>query len=633
MRAGLALTDEQRQIVELDEKPLLLIAPPGSGKTEVLIRRAIHLLKRSPGDLFRVLALTYTVKAAEELQTRVNEVVQSDDRWRVTATTFHSFGLEMIDNYGLPVGVSPDVSVFEDLEDKRRLLSAALTAEGIDLQHADDTSWRELFSDIARLKVDLCPPESAPVSRCLGGSVTLREAYAAYEEVLSNAGGVDFEGMVLLAHRLLLVDPWVGEHYRRMYRHVLVDEGQEMSAAQYELLRALCGEELRSVIVVADKDQSINAYAGGGPAQLERFEADFSAEPRYLTTNFRSARSIVSVATELAGHITTRSVTAPAMVAETLATGWVGAWTFDDMVAEAEGVAVWAQALLKEGMPKGWLHPGEDPTVVPEDICILGRTRYAFDAVVDAFGEHAIPVLVRTEEGGLFDSGLGRAVYHSLRFVSNPRDLPSQRLLLAELAAEGTVPSVLGPDGLEKWFELLGRRGVLPVEVAEILAAASRDGGWDPDLLPQLAAVTLKEGVDPDWVTDQDEFRRCWLDYQATTQAQSRNLRGYLKYLAQLQRTVRDDPGVRVLTPHRARGLGFRAVVILGMNEGTFPYYRASTLEDVDEERRNVYVAATRAARALLVTRPARRTTRRGQVFHDAESRFVSEMGLFMEDR
>lgn len=634
-----SLTEEQRQVVEVGDGPHLLTAPPGSGKTEVLVRRAIHLLERSPGDLFRVLALTYTVKAAEELRTRVAFAVGPDEQWRITALTFHSFGLDMLEHYGSPVGVASNVAIFDDIIDKISILAPVLEQEGLDLQGVDDKGWGDLFAAIRRLKVAACPPESAPSMAVLDGHVSLKEAYQAYQAALVTAGGIDFEGMVYQAYRLLLADPWVGEHYRRMYRHVLIDEGQEMTPAQYEMVLALCGDDLRNIFVVADDDQSINAFAGGGPRQLQRFAEDFGAKRSHLTTNFRSAHEIVAVATALANHIKTRQMSKPTMVASTLASGWVGAWRFSDGQAEAEGVAAWVARLLKEGLPETWVHEGEERSLAPHDICVLGRNRYAFDGVVAALDEREVEVLVRTDEGRLLDSPLGRAVLCGLRLTLNSRDLPSRRRLLEQFPS--TSPAFPGdptPEGVAGFFRHLAETHDLPIGVAEALESAATKGGGI-DVVPTLIAVKLTESaVGPReendlWERDQEQLGRRWTDYQAATRPQERTLAGFLKLLSQLERTVRQDPGVRVLTPDRARGLGFRAVVILGMNEGTFPDYRATTEAEIDEERRRVYVAATRAARALLLTRPASHTNRYGRVFQDVESRFVAEMGLTMEVR
>lgn len=631
MTGGPALTREQQDAVALPDGPYLITAPPGSGKTEVLIRRTIHVLERSLGEVFRVLALTYTYKAAEELRTRVRQAVPGDDQWRVTAMTFHAFGHDMLGHYGAPVGVAPDAPVLDDKEDKRRLLAVALANEGISVRGITPKEWGDLFDSIALLKSGLSSPAAAPTTDCLGGRLTLSEAYEAYEAVLANAGALDFESMLTQAYRLLLIDPWVGEHYRRMYRHVLVDEGQEMNTAQYELLRALCGDDLRAVFIVADSDQSINAFAGGGPRHLQQFGADFGAEERHLTKNFRSARTIVGAASTLATQIKARSITAPAMEADTLAEGWVGAWEFADETAEAEGIASWIAALLVEGLPEEWTHADEDRALSAEDICVLGRTRYVFDAVVGALGACGTDALVRTEEGGLLDSALGRAIYYVLRLIANPRDFPSRRRLLAELGdMDAGLPERPSAPDLAGWL----RSSAFPTAVRDLLAAAASEATTHDDLVPALIALRLPDADDLGhlaWLRDQAELERRWTTYQLTTRAPERTLTGFLRVLAQLQRAVGDDPGVRILTPYRARGLGFRAVVILGVNEGTFPFYRAKTEQEIDEERRAFYVAATRAARALLLTRPAVRYDRYGRAWRDPESRFVREMGLKME--
>lgn len=633
MTGELALTAEQRDAVGLPDGPYLVTAPPGSGKTEVLIRRTIHLLERSLGEVFRVLALTYTYKAAEELRARVRTAVPGEEQWRVSAMTFHAFGHEMLRNYGGPVGVGPGVTVLDDNEDKRLLLSRALADEGVAVARVPRKEWQELFGAISLLKAELCPPSAAPATAVLGGRLTLRDAYVAYDSVLANEGALDFDTMLTQSVRLLSVDPWVGEHYRAVYRHVLVDEGQEMNAAQYGLLRGLCADELRAVFVVADRDQSINAFAKGGPQHLKSFLADFGARERHLTQNFRSARTVVESASKLAAHIQTRSPSAPPMQADTLAQGWVGAWEFADEAAEAQGVAAWIGTLIEEGLLRQWAHADEDRAVRPEDVCVLGRTRYVFDALVTALETAGIEPLFRSEEGGVLDSELGRSVYNVLRLAVNARDFPSRRRLL-DLVGGGATPLAERPsrDQLAAWL----RSSTLPAPVRDLLVTIAAGSIDDPQVVPALVGLQVPEAGDPghlEWLRDQAELERRWLDYQVRTRPSDQSLSGFLTVLAQLQRAVADEPGVRILTPYRARGLGFRAVVILGMSEGTFPYYKASSEAEIDEERRCVYVAATRAARALLITRPAKRLDSYGRVWRDPESRFVGEMGLKMESR
>lgn len=239
-----ALTSEQTEAVELGDGAHLITAPPGSGKTEVLVRRVIHLLDGSPGDLFRILALTYTVKAAGELEDRVRKIVPDRDLWRVNATTFHSFGLGILQNYGGPVGLKHPITVISDVEDKRLLLMRLLDDPEnpfSPIAPVDHNQWRSLFDEIASRKTNLEPPDRVENVLMLDGQVSLREAYEAYETALAGTGSVDYEGMIYQTEKLIRIDPWVGSHIRRQYRHILVDEGQELTRGQYELLKTITG--------------------------------------------------------------------------------------------------------------------------------------------------------------------------------------------------------------------------------------------------------------------------------------------------------------------------------------------------------------------------------------------------------
>ena len=359
MRA--ALTPQQTEAVKLGDGAHLIKAPPGSGKTEVLVQRVIHLLDRSPGDLFRILALAYTVKAARELENRVRMLVPDRDLWRVNATTFHSFGLGILQNYGRPVGLKHPITVISDIEDKRLLLIHLLDdpenpfnpIEGV-----DHSQWRSLFDEIARRKTNLEPPDQVDDVWVLDGQVSLHEAYEAYETALAGAGSVDYEGMISQTVKLIRVDPWVGSHIRRQYRHILVDEGQELTRGQYELLKTIRGGLVSNIFVVADDYQSINSFAGGGPRFLRKFVSDFNASERNLNTNFRSAETIVDILGSLRQHIGGQHKEAPT-TSGGLARGWVGARSYADEESEAMAVGEWIRSAFRKGLDQEWVYQGE----------------------------------------------------------------------------------------------------------------------------------------------------------------------------------------------------------------------------------------------------------------------------------
>lgn len=633
------LTKDQQRAVELGDGAHLITAPPGSGKTEVLVQRVIHLLDQSPDELFRILALTYTRKAAGELEERVQQVVSERDLWRINATTFHSFALEILQNYGKAVGLKNPITVISDLEAKRLLVTSLFEDTIGPVDSIDHNQWKSLFDEIAFRKTNLEPPDQVDGDRVLNGRVSLQDAYEAYETALLNAGCVDYEGMIYQAIKLFRIDPWVRSHIRRIYRHTLVDEGQELTRGQYELLKEMRDDNRQSFFVVADIDQSINSFAGGGPTFLEKFVREFTADDRKLTTNFRSAKAIVDVLQSLRAEMRTGTLTQrePASIGTgNLADGWVKARSYADEEEEAVAVIKWIKLLLSDGLDPGWVYEGESTEVQHEDICLMGRTRYALNEIASELNNHDIPFILSTEQGALFESRLGRTSYHALKLVETPGDIPAQHKLLKELSNAKSIEPAYLKDPKKIWnlLRAQAKNGNFPREFVDALAYSNDEPTKYLEAVRNLIALKLDLGDENEtiaWQNDQRLLTQLLNNHETGVSASNRSLAGFLGMLFQMEQAPSSDPGVRVLTPHRARGLGFKAVVVLGMMQGNFPHYKADTREELDEERRVVYVAASRAARALLFTRPRRRTSY-GRYYLCKESRFISEMGLAMED-
>ena len=633
------LTKDQRRAVELGNGAHLITAPPGSGKTEVLVRRVIRLVGQSSGDLFRILALTYTRKAAEELKERVQQTISERDRWRINATTFHSFALEILQNYGKAIGLKNPITVISDLEDKRLLVTPLLEDIIGPVNSIDRNQWKSLFDEIALRKTNLETPDQVDGDRVLNGWISLSDAYEAYETALLNAGCVDYEGMICQAIKLFRIDPWVRSHTRRLYHHTLVDEGQELTRGQYELLKAIHDDNRRNFFVVADIDQSINSFAGGGPEYLHKYVREFNADEKQLTTNFRSAGAIVDILHLLQANMETGRLPqfVPSSASrDALADGWVGARSYADGEKEAAAVIKWIKTILADGLDPGWVYEGESTDVQPEDICLLGRTGYALSDIAAELNNHDIPVILSTEQGALFESRLGRAGYYALKLAENPGDLPAQHKLFKELNNVEAMESGYLNDPKKIWTLLRtqANNGTLHKEFVDALSYSNGEPNRDLEAVRKLIELELDLGDENEtiaWQNDQQLLTRLLNDHETGTSALNRSLAGFLGMIYQIEQAPSSEPGVRALTPHKARGLGFKAVVVLGMREGNFPHYKADTQKELDEERRVVYVAASRAARALLFTRSRRRTSY-GRYYHCKESRFISEMGLVMED-
>ncbi len=634
------LTREQQDAVQLRDGAYLVTAPPGSGKTEVLVRRAIHLLEQTPRELFRILALTYTRKAAKELEGRVHQMVSERDRWRINATTFHSFGLKLLQRYGKSVGIRNPITVISDVEDKRLLVTPLLEdiVGPVASIHSDD--WKSLFNEIALRKTNLKPPDQVDGDTMLGGQISLHDAYEAYEIALLNTGSIDYEGMIYQTINLLRIDPWVVSHLRRQYRHILVDEGQELTQGQYELLKTLRSDTNKNFFVVADTDQAINAYAGGGPVFLEKFIQDFAANEQSLTTNFRSAKSIVDVLNSLREKIGTKPLPPyePSNTASiNLAKGWVGAYSYADEKREAMVIANSVKKLLLEGLRPEWVYKGESIKVHPDDICLLGRTGYALRNIATELNKHDIPVLLSSEQGSLFESTLGRTGYYLLKLADNTNDISSQRLVFSELSGVASTQTENFNDPEKVWSHLREYVdcGNIPREFVDIIISPDGSPANSLERVRSLSRVALtldNAEEEAAWHCDQQFISLLLDEYEVKVSPSNRSMAGFLRMIYEIEQAPPSKPGVRALTPHKARGLGFKVVIVLGMREGNFPHYLANTQNELDEERRIVYVAASRAARALLFTRPRQRQTRIGASYSVSESRYIGEMGLTMED-
>lgn len=636
----LSLTSEQQAAVNVDEGSYLLVAPPGSGKTEVLVRRIMRLLGDSAGQTFRVLAVTFTTKAAENVRSRALSEV-GEEEWRLTATTFHAFCLDILQHYGDRIGVPSEVTVYETTEDRAEALVRGLVQEGY-LSPDDPVEFRYLQAvlfEIDKMRNGLLSADdvTSEVSTDIG--VSLHEAYQVYERALESYGAIDFTAMLTRAHELLVADSWVAQHYRKLYKHILVDEAQDMNLVQYEVLKALCGSEPCNVLMVADRNQSIYGFTGAGPIYVDRFMKDFGAQQLPLSKNFRSAEVIVAAANELARHFSGTEVKSSVMGSGAEARGSLEGWVFANEEAEARGVCQWIGSLLNNGLQAAWIHEEEDPRITPEDICVLARTRYALDGVAASLDKVRIPCLVRTPEGGLFDSDVGRAAYYGLKVIANDRDLPSRRRLLQSLASiegESWVPPVGYEDlaALDFLVEILASTTQSSSIVSVLLEGKKRESEAK-DFIADLVALDGSWGDEQGaaWDTDKDQLETCWRAFTVRIPAPEQSLGGFLRAIFRLQRATVDEPGVRILTVHAAKGLEFRAVALIGMNDGTFPDFRSLNSDSaVNEERRSAYVAVTRAARALRVTRPRERATRYGARSQD-ESRFIGEMKLGMEAR
>jgi DNA helicase-2/ATP-dependent DNA helicase PcrA len=622
-------SEEQQRVIDLDGGAYLLTAPPGSGKTQILVERSIRLLSESAGGSFRILALTFTTRAADELRERVALGV-SDEWQRMTTCTFHAFALDVLRHYGERIGVGPTLTVFESQDDRLESLAQALADDGYDMGRSPDdlNALTAVLTEISLLKRRLVPPDAAPATKVQG--IALDIAYQAHARKLRQLGAVDFDDLLLLSNRLLAEHPRIARHYRRMYRFVLVDEAQDTSRAQYELLRSLLGDEHRNVLMVADKDQAIFAFAGSDARYLRRFVDDFDAKQLSLTGSYRCATQIVAAAARLIGH--NEGTLRPSMSTAGHARGQCEAVDLDDEPAEAVCVIAGVQRLLTDGLHPALLSVDEDTAVRPEEICVVGRSRYALQATLAALNARGVAHQFGSGNAGLFDTRLFHGVHYAMRVASNPRDLLSLENLVALLAPlDDSAREALRRRPVALLLADLAKEAGVALDTGSLLDPRGSGDKLDAALEP-LRALAHGGRMDDEaerLTRDADTLSRCWRSFGRDVDEDERTLGAFLNHLSLSGRASLNDPGVRVLTIHAVKGLEFRAVFLVGMNEGTFPDYRSvNDPRLIEDERRNAYVAVTRAGRYLQLSRPRVRTMPWGDIRSQRPSRFLAELAV-----
>jgi superfamily I DNA/RNA helicase len=332
------LTPDQIAAVQCPERVCFVLAPAGSGKTEVLIRRVIRVLDESPGQSFRVLTVTFTLKAADELRQRVDQTV-GEEAWRVDADTIHGFALDWLQRYGSPVGIGPDVVVYAERADRFAVLHRYFETLGEPLP--DEQELAAILDHIDQLRTDLVPAEDVPDTLLPATNLRLPDIYEAYLIALDSANGIDFPGMLSKFIELMEADPSVTRRFRRAYHHVFVDEGQDLTKAQAKLLRRLVGDELQ-LFVVGDARQSIQGWAGGG-IQWARLLVGDNPRELHLGHNFRCATRILELAGGLARNFAKRQSDATAPPGSP--PGSIRVLSAANESAEAAAVADWIEDL------------------------------------------------------------------------------------------------------------------------------------------------------------------------------------------------------------------------------------------------------------------------------------------------
>jgi DNA helicase II / ATP-dependent DNA helicase PcrA len=623
------LNPNQRAAVLHEGSPLVVIAGAGSGKTRVLTRRIARVVATGVHPA-RILAITFTNKAADEMRRRVVELV-GDDARAMWISTFHSACVRILRRNAPLVGYRAGFSIY-DAADSRRLVEIVLDELGVDQKRFPA---RAVVGAISQAKAELLDAAAYSARAMTIYEQKIGEAFAAYEVRLRDANAMDFDDLLSITVRLLREHPEIATEYQERFVHVLVDEFQDTNAPQAEIVR-LIGMGHRNVCVVGDSDQSIYRFRGAEVRNLLDFEHAFpDAETIILDENYRSTQTILDAANAVIGNNLMRQEKS---LWSALGTGEkIRRYRGGDEREEATFVANEIATLSSA-----------EATRLGE-IAVFYRTNAQSRAIEQAFAERGIAYRI---VGGtrFYDRREIRDVLAYLHVIVNPDDevalrrvinVPRRgvgdqtvaRILLAARTRGVNVRTALNdPEaagltgrarrGVEEFIAILDRlESRLGDPPAGMLEAVLSETGYLEALESEATAMGQGAHEAAGRIENLAE-----LISVAETFA---DLDGFLQATALVAATDDlDDVGGRVtlMTLHAAKGLEFEVVFLTGMEEGIFPHDRAlSDPDDLEEERRLCYVGITRARVRLYLTYTWMRTLF-GQTRDALASRFLREI-------
>lgn len=601
------LNAQQQQAVMAGLGPVLVLAGPGSGKTRVLTHRIAYLIGSMGVRPYQILAVTFTNKAAREMESRVTDLLGGATHG-LSLGTFHAVCARLLRREADHLPFKSNFIIF-DADDQVNLVKQVL--KDLDL---DEKLYRphSVHAAISRAKNELYLPETYPIETYRDEKI--KQVYEQYQQRLLVNNGLDFDDLLLWTAQLLEENPAVREKYARRYEHVLVDEFQDTNMAQYRLLKHLASFH-NNIFVVGDTDQSIYRWRGADYRNVLRFEEDFpETQVIMLEQNYRSTQNILDVAMQVIDRnpqrrrkelFTDRGRGEKIMLHE----------VYDDRV-EASFVVDTIAGLI-----------ASEPDLQPGDFAVMYRTNAQSRLLEEAFLAAGLPYrLVGAQR--FYGRREVKDVIAYLRLIHNPSDEFSLNRIIS------TPPRGIGDKTLQSLRTVALRNGQAPSEA--LIALGSRpETGYEAlsgrarsvladfgsllakwvELKDTLTPLTLMDRVLDDidyqsYIDDgSDEGQDRWENVlelrRLAAEYNEQGLDGFLEQVALVsdQDTIAENLNApTLLTLHAAKGLEFPIVFIVGLNDGTLPHSRSfDDSEGMMEERRLFYVGITRAKNRLYL--------------------------------
>jgi len=641
----LGLNPKQDEAVQYFAGPLLILAGAGTGKTKTLTSK-IALLIASGISPTRILAITFTNKAAQEMQHRVGKLVPySGGMW---IHTFHALGARILRQHGRLIGIKPDFVIYDD-DDQKKLLGLAMEELGLE---AEKNKASLYLSIISRAKDDLLDAQSYLINaQAVNDPARLKAAqiYHRYQKKLNEAGALDFGDLIVRTVELLNEKEEIRNYFQENFQYILVDEYQDTNHAQYVLVKTLSAKH-RNLCVVGDPDQSVYGWRGADIRNIMEFEKDFNdAFTVVLEENYRSTARILHAANEVIKHnrnrrpknLWTKAEHGEAPVVQ----------EYQNENDEARGIVEEVKLLTGRG------------GLTYNDIAVFYRTNAQSRSFEEACRRSRIPyrligsvrfydrkevkdvlayLKLLVNPGDTISllrvintpaRGIGKTAMDHVMAYSRQKEMP---LYDALLSAE-QVPDITNTArrGIKEFLDLLEgvKSDLFSATPSAMLAnILEKSGYWK--MTEDLAEKEPQESLAR--LGNLQELVNAVKDFEehCVREGATPTLHKYLEEVmlsSQVDKLNTDTHAVTLMTVHLAKGLEFPAVFLTGLEENLFPINAAnSSEEDLEEERRLAYVGMTRARQRLFLTWA---NTRRvyGTTYPNLASRFIFESKVARE--
>lgn len=641
---SMKLNPEQEKAVQTVHGPLLIFAGAGSGKTRVISNRISHMVQDHHIPASKIVALSFTNKSAKEMAERVRKLVPRNLLKGIVLSTFHSLGLGILKKHIEKLGYKQPFLLLNQA-DQEGLITGMLVAQKIEPKRAQVS---EILGKISRVKNS--GPEYLEFLRTSinEGDLTASSLFQQYQDSLKEQNCIDFDDLILLPSRLLVDFEEVREEYHKKFQYFMVDEFQDTNRTQYEFLRALMGTS-DNLCVVGDDDQSIYAFRGSDVSLILGFEKDFpTATVIRLLENYRSTDVIVSAANSLIRHNSSRRE--KELYSRVPGARKVKYVERIDEKDEAEWVADSIREEIIKEARKG------------SQVAILFRTNFQSRPFEEVFRARDMPYKV---VGGynFFDRKEVRDLISYIRLIANQKD-DASLLRIINYPKRGIGPGSISlvhekaGHTKESLYETLFRVCESPDFIPDLnrkvaseiynfvnliekakkkfsssprLFFALRELIADLALEKEIILEEKEEKVAKARIYNMSELVNMLAFFEENNESGEKpTLFDFINRLAMLMEDApndeKEDNRVQLLTIHQSKGLEFESVYVVGLEEGILPNGRIATEENaVDEERRLMYVAMTRAKAHLCLTGAANRR-KFGEQLSSEPSRFLKEI-------